>query len=483
MPDRQATIREMWWERLQGCQRAVEDWQRILHVRSAVIGPQTDQRTWLKYASLCRKSGRLQASHRTLVSILGSDPSDSLDIPLPTAHPRATFAYCKHLWAADKQKAAFNQLHCLVKRFVQPRVLQLDHECVAAAAAAAAAGRGAAASAAAAGAMVDERLAERRREMRHLLARCYHKLGRWQESLQGISEKSIGPIRDYYHLATENDGTWYKAWHSWAVVNFEAVLFYKHLHQQQQQKAAAAAGVADPQQTPPPALQQPQSPLAINFVSNFAVPALKGFVRSIALSRGSSLQDTLRLLTLLFDHGHQPDVYEALHEGLRTVAIDNWLQVIPQLIARIDNPRPLVSRLVHQILTDLGKTHPQATVYSLTVAAKSAVPARRAAANKILNKIREHGADTLVSQALMVSDELIRVAILWHEQWHEGLEEASRLYFGERNVPGMLAVLRPLHAALERGPQTMKETSFVQVVKCDHSSQARNLLNLETVGL
>ena len=29
-----------------------------------------------------------------------------------------------------------------------------------------------------------------------------------------------------------------------------------------------------------------------------------------------------------------------------------------------------------------------------------------------------------------VSEELIRVAILWHELWHEGLEEASRLYFG-----------------------------------------------------
>ena len=32
----------------------------------------------------------------------------------------------------------------------------------------------------------------------------------------------------------------------------------------------------------------------------------------------------------------------------------------------------------------------------------------------------------MILQALMVSDELIRVAILWHEQWHEGLEEASR---------------------------------------------------------
>lgn len=30
-------------------------------------------------------------------------------------------------------------------------------------------------------------------------------------------------------------------------------------------------------------------------------------------------------------------------------------------------------------------------------------------------------------EALRVSKELIRVAILWHEQWHEGLEDASRL--------------------------------------------------------
>ena len=69
-------------------------------------------------------------------------------------------------------------------------------------------------------------------------------------------------------------------------------------------------------------------------------------------------------------------------------------------------------------------------VYSLTVACKSNNSARRNAANKILSKIREHS-ETLVNQSLMVSDELIRVAILWHEQWYEALEEASRLYFGE----------------------------------------------------
>lgn len=37
----------------------MEDWQRILMVRSLVVSPHEDMRTWLKYASLCGKSGRL----------------------------------------------------------------------------------------------------------------------------------------------------------------------------------------------------------------------------------------------------------------------------------------------------------------------------------------------------------------------------------------------------------------------------------------
>lgn len=68
-----------------------------------------------------------------------------------------------------------------------------------------------------------------------------------------------------------------------------------------------------------------------------------------------------------------------------------------------------------------------------------------------------------ILQAQLVSKELIRVAILWHEMWHEALEEASRLYFGEHNIEGMLAVLDPLHVMLEEGPETLKETAFIQV--------------------
>lgn len=72
----------------------------------------------------------------------------------------------------------------------------------------------------------------------------------------------------------------------------------------------------------------------------------------------------------------------------------------------------------------------------------------------------------------MVSQELIRLAVLWHEMWFEGLEEASRLYFGEKNINGMLEILEPLHEMLERGPETLREISF-------HQSFGRDLLEAQ----
>ena len=86
----------------------------------------------------------------------------------------------------------------------------------------------------------------------------------------------------------------------------------------------------------------------------------------------------------------------------------------------------------------------------------------------------------------MVSEELIRVAILWHELWAEGLEEASRLYFGERNVKGMFSVLDPLHQMMERGPQTLNETSFQQVcmfLTFTQSLLVTNLTGIELINL
>lgn len=114
------------------------------------------------------------------------------------------------------------------------------------------------------------------------------------------------------------------------------------------------------------------------------------------------------------------------------------------------------------MLIDIGNHHPHALVYPLTVASKSASKARKNAAQKILKTMWEHS-HQLINEAAMFSDELQRVAILWPELWLDGLEEASRLYFVEKNVKGMLEVLEPLHTIMKKGPQTHNEISFCKV--------------------
>ncbi len=48
----------MWRGRLRGVQRNVEVWQALLSVRTLVLPMHQDTHTWLKFASLCRKSAR-----------------------------------------------------------------------------------------------------------------------------------------------------------------------------------------------------------------------------------------------------------------------------------------------------------------------------------------------------------------------------------------------------------------------------------------
>ncbi|XP_039949400.1 serine/threonine-protein kinase Tor [Bactrocera neohumeralis] len=414
IPERREPLKSMWWKRLQGGQRLVEDWRRIIQVHSLVVRPQEDVHTWLKYASLCRKSGSLHLSHKTLVMLLGTDPSTQPKEQLPYNQPQVTYAYTKHMAAAENMQGAYEQLSCFVNAF-QAKLNCIGPE-------------------------------EAAKQDHRLLARCYLRLGKWQNKLQSSLEPEIvqGAL-DCFEKATENDPTCYKAWHLWAYMNFKVVQAQK----QQLDKLAHTATNGD--------ILQDKEKLIIEH----AVQAVDGFFRSISLIKGNSLQDTLRLLTLWFDYGQYSEVYDALLTGMKTIEINTWLQVIPQLIARIDTHRKLVNQLIHHLLIDIGKYHPQALVYPLTVASKSASVARKNAAFKILESMRKHY-PTLVQQAMTCSEELIRVAILWHEQWHEGLEEASRLYFADRNVKGMFDILEPLHALLARGPQTLKETSFSQ---------------------
>ncbi len=414
-PDRQASMRSTWMKRLKGCQPEVEVWQRILSVRSVVLTPADDTETWIKFANLCRKSGRMVLAEKTLNSLLGPESlvADPRSQSGPKAPPPVIYAHLKFMWASGARLESLNYLRDFTMNLAEDLGLHVGQDALATA-------------------MQNWQSQPRFTEFARLLARCYFKQGEWQAALKEdwVTDDSCDVI-DSYRRATELDRNWYKAWHAWALANFDVIS-----HHERRGDAA-------------------------QLMAQAIVPAIQGFFRSIALARGNALQDTLRLLTLWFKFGYQDHVSEAVSEGFSSVIVDTWLEVIPQIIARINAPSPKVRRLIHLLLSDVGAAHPQALVYPLTVAAKSPSLARIQAAMGVMDNLREHS-PLLVEQALLVSNELIRVAILWHEMWHEGLEEASRLYWTEHNIDAMFATLEPLHDLLEKGPETLRETSFAQ---------------------
>ncbi|KAL8826647.1 MAG: hypothetical protein Q9170_007322 [Blastenia crenularia] len=440
--EKQAAMRQTWTTRLKGCQRNVEVWQRMLKVRALVVGPRENVEMWIKFANLCRKSGRIGLAEKTLDSLHRSNVDPDSKVLIGTSGvPDIIYAQLKYKWSCGPQQhqPALDRLQIFTSELAYQ--LSTHEEHVKQLAASHTTGR----------AIMEQPLTELGQPpgqakssidssaIRTLLAKSYLKAGEWLTVMKNGDWTSdhVHDIITAYENATKNNKTWYKAWHAWALANFEVV-------------------TAITSQTNRETAVMPQE-----IIMAHVVPAVRGFFQSIALSSNSALQDTLRLLTLWFAHGGDPEVNLAVTEGFASVSVDTWLEVIPQLIARINQPNARVRLSIHRLLAEVGKAHPQALVYPLTVAMKSTVTRRSHSAGQIMESMKAHSPD-LVDHADLVSHELIRVAVLWHELWHEGLEEASRLYFGDNDVEGMMSTLEPLHDMVDKGTDTLREISFVQ---------------------
>jgi len=403
-PVKQATMRETWTTRLKGCERNVETWQRMLKVRALVLTPNENIEMWIKFANLCRKQGRIGLAEKSLRSLQSVHlDSDADPLTASSAVPEVAYAQLKYAWTTGNHRVSLMRLRdfttslsdqltiktaaaAAADKKNQPNVLNANYDPHA-----------------------NKIRSAELGNIRKLLAKCYLKLGEWQTWLKcgDWTSVHVHDVLAAYSAATQYNPDAYKAWHAWALANFEVVS-------------------AMTTQT-----ERGTSTLARDAIIDHVVPAIQGFFESIDRSNSSSLQDTLRLLTLWFNHGSDLDVNHAIMEGYTRINIDTWLEVIPQLIARINQSNPIVRQTIHRLLDDVGKAHPQALVYPLTVAMKSNVTRRSQSATMIMQSLGKHS-PRLVEQAELVSQELIRVAVLWHELWHEGLEEASRLYVTHR---------------------------------------------------
>ncbi|KAJ2583664.1 phosphatidylinositol kinase- protein kinase tor1 [Coemansia sp. RSA 1836] len=242
-----------------------------------------------------------------------------------------------------------------------------------------------------------------------------------------ISEK----ILESYRAATVLDNKWYKAWHSLALQHYlEAKNYAKH------------------------------SRVTSSVIEKYVVPAVYGFSRAIMLFKeDTTLQDTLRLLTVWFSYSEHESVVKAVIEGINCIPLQTWLQVIPQILARIHIKSESTSRLIKQLLAELGKFHPHAILFSLYVAARSDHLKRSQAAGEVLADLHILY-PKLVNETGVVSQDLIRTAMLPCEMWHETLTDMEACLYLQANIDEVVKTLRTLHNQL-RNAQTLPELRFV----------------------
>ncbi|GMT28496.1 hypothetical protein PFISCL1PPCAC_19793, partial [Pristionchus fissidentatus] len=459
-PERRGRIALLWSRRLHGCRENVNQWHKLLMIRSLVLSPSEMHPLRVKFSSLCRSQNKMSMSRSQLAQLIGIKSDSPLhSSTLSNDKPHLTLALCKQLWADEHKSMAMSRLESLARH--------LDRW----------------------------PLSAHSQETKGLTAKTFLKLGEWSEllhshmgpSMEGRStvitnESGIASARIfareavqsgtaniqlkkeeetetakmiyYYSKTTEYDREWHKGWHRLATAYFNALSREKESTKKDAEKEKRK--------------------------NNYAIEAVKAFTKALQMASGSRLEDTLRLIALCFDYGEDERVYNVLSDSHKSLPLVMWLEVIPQLMARLDSTSK-AGVLLHQIVLEVAKKYPQSMVYSLTVGSKSSNSTRAKHSCDILNLLSNlHPA--LVAQTEMVSNELVRCAILWNELWYDALEEASRLYFVEKDVEGMLKILEPMHRLLDGGPNTLKEHSFYQTYLCDLEDARKFCLAFQRTG-
>ncbi|GKT32207.1 Serine/threonine-protein kinase Tor, partial [Aduncisulcus paluster] len=195
--------------------------------------------------------------------------------------------------------------------------------------------------------------------------------------------------------------------------------------------------------------------------------AIYALLQSISLEHRAgkqegSLPDVLCLLNIWFEYGTYSGVEMAVIRSFSVISPDLWLLVTPQIIARIDCGH--LKHLVRELLISLGSVHPQSLVYPLAVTSKSQRLGRQDDSLSIIDRIRR-GYTTLVDQALLVSEELVRVSVLFEERWSGLLDRTNNRLAQNVSVPDMndfVSSLVPLQASLDEVAETPAEDYFIK---------------------
>lgn len=469
-----SSLLRKWHSRLKFAPEDISVYRQILAVRSLIAKPTEDLDSWLNLVALCRREGMFTLCSNmlkrlgapliltesttnigtfTIVNTYNKDPDSFI---FPTVNFRVIFETFKFWWNSGQNNHALNSLQKFIKTLDNTRT--------------------------------GENWTALDNDFSMFKVNCLLKCANWMRQLE---DHPLSEVLSTVLKAKEIAADDYNVWHALAVANYDYLGVNKdvsndiilsdsnsivHDHTTNEDRNSfnrsdngsnnsrrASVFSNENSNIRRSSVYSLAQLVPISYISTniddplipYVINSIKGFARSIILGQGQNnvatiLQDTLRLLTLWFTYGAKAGVGQILKNELDQISPDNWLSVIPQLIARMNLKTFEIAVLLKKLLIKLAAIHPQALVCPISVALNTEDKQQKIVATEVLSEIRKRRSQ-LVDEATMVSRELMTVALTPHEFWNDGLEKAASQYIEFKDIDAMIRILVDLHEAMNDG--------------------------------
>eukprot|EP00172_Hildenbrandia_rubra_P000040 Plantae.Rhodophyta-Hildenbrandia_rubra.ctg10178.p1 GENE.Plantae.Rhodophyta-Hildenbrandia_rubra.ctg10178~~Plantae.Rhodophyta-Hildenbrandia_rubra.ctg10178.p1 ORF type:complete len:1219 (-),score=182.70 Plantae.Rhodophyta-Hildenbrandia_rubra.ctg10178:1597-4974(-) len=426
----------VWNRRLVGCTFDRLVWYRSLMVRSLVLSVPENYPWWLRFCSLCRKSGRLPMALEAFCKLLNPDlPFETTfeseegmclyeDRLAELARTHLKFdvplAFAKYLWARGRHKPAFKLLKEKANELRKPT-------------------RG--------GAFLRSE------------AKVFAKLASWVRHLRdslGANKGQMGTELDYALKATEYDPSWHYAWHSWGLLHAERASEIISRDNPNYNSADSADGRKT--LSLPPKTYTQQFVISVK-ARNSIKCAIQGLHKAVERDGRTRMQDQLKILQLWHHYGSVEELRKVFIMVADECNADLWTDVIPQILTPLYSRNYLVQQGIKRLLLRIAERHPQMTCYPLIVAVNSSHKERTETARAVLDEIRKMH-ELVVTTTEKFAKELVRVTILWNEMWLDGLENAARKYKETMDPEKFCEVVDRVHVITRGLAETKNESEF-----------------------
>lgn len=180
----------------------------------------------------------------------------------------------------------------------------------------------------------------------------------------------------------------------------------------------------------------------------FFIDAIDATLKNLLISVNNPLFFTLQTLSIL-SRRDIAIVHKPFLAKLKEIPSSVWINVLPQIAAKIRSTEEGFRITVQTLVYTLGCDHPHVVFPQLSVASRSPVAHRRSAGNAVQERFSA-SCPRLSADFLRLFSQLSRISQTPWERFLEILESATRAWRLRHNESEVIALLGPLNQALDK---------------------------------